>query len=68
MKSRIAAALLLALSLGTSAMAQNTNSSTTANTGMSNSGGMTKHRKHRKHRRHRRGGTKKAAAANANKR
>jgi hypothetical protein len=66
MKSRIAAALLLALSLGTSAMAQNTNSSTTAPS--TNSGGMTKHRKHRKHRRHRRGGTKKAAAANANKR
>jgi uncharacterized protein HemX len=67
MKSRIVAALVLALTIGAGAAvsgkAQNTNSPATGN---SNMGGM-KHSKHRKHRKHRRHSSTKAATANSNK-
>jgi uncharacterized protein HemX len=67
MKSRIVAALVLALSIGAGAAVsgktQSTNSSTTM--GNANMTSTKKHRKHRKHRMHK--STKKAASGNANK-
>jgi Ni/Co efflux regulator RcnB len=54
---KIAAALLLALTMTGAAMAQNSNTSA-ANTNMGGAKHSSKHRKHRKHRRHRRHGSK----------